>query len=69
MRYEFRTERSKIIELEFPMSEAPDLGDVLIVDGPQGKMRATRIVSSPAAVHVAKDWVPFVSHRLPRHLH
>lgn len=63
MRYEFQREDGAIVEADFPMSQAPDLGQVVLLGG----IPCTRICSVPAAVR-GDNWKPYASHRLPRNL-
>lgn len=68
MIYEFMDDNGRIIEHQMPMSEAPDLGQVVEVDDPDGgKIMATRILSNPGAVR-GDNWKPYISMRLPRNL-
>ncbi|MCC7407413.1 MAG: hypothetical protein IT442_05040 [Phycisphaeraceae bacterium] len=61
MKYEFRATDGAVVEKDFPMSQAPDLGQVVEIDG----LPCVRIVSVPAQVR-GDPWKPYVSHRLPR---
>lgn len=57
------TDDGAVVERQFPASEAPELGAVVVIDG----VKATRIVSRPGAVR-GDNWKPYVSDRLPRGL-
>lgn len=57
------TDDGRVLEKSYPAAQAPDLGQVVEIDG----VRATRILSAPAAVR-ADNWKPYVSTRLPRNL-
>lgn len=68
--YEFMDNSGRILEQQFPLSRCPDLGAVVLVDDPDRpgkKIKATRILSPPAAVR-GDNWKPYASRRLPRHL-
>ena len=73
MIYEFMDDAGRILEADFPMSEAPDLGAVVEIPDPdlnadQGALiLATRILSGAPQVR-GSNWKPYISERLPRHL-
>ena len=63
MLYEFITNSGDVLEADFPMSNAPDVGQVVEIDG----VKATRILSVPAEVR-CDNWKPYASDRLPKGL-
>lgn len=65
MKYEFTDEHGNVVEMEFPMREAPSIGSIIERDG----KRFTRIASAMQVdPGTNRSIYPYVSNALPRRL-
>ena len=65
MKYEFYDPSGNVVEIDFPMREAPSIGDIIVRDG-------VELVRVPSMVQVDpatnRSQYPYVSTALPRRL-
>lgn len=65
MKYEFQDDSGNVVEIDFPMREAPSIGSIITHEG----RRLTRIASSMQVdPGTNRHQYPYVSNSLPRRL-